>query len=49
MSADLELRHATVEDAGWLEALARSEAVAPSLATDAGAGLAAGLIHQDLH
>jgi RimJ/RimL family protein N-acetyltransferase len=39
MGADLELRAATDDDATWLEQLARDEAVAPSLATDAAAGL----------
>jgi RimJ/RimL family protein N-acetyltransferase len=40
MSADVELRPATDEDAGWLEQLVTSEGVAPFLATDAAAGLA---------
>jgi RimJ/RimL family protein N-acetyltransferase len=39
MSAELELRRATDGDAAWLEQLIGSDAVAPSLATDAAVGL----------
>jgi RimJ/RimL family protein N-acetyltransferase len=39
VSAEIELRAATDEDAAWLERLATSDAVAPFLATDAAAGL----------
>jgi RimJ/RimL family protein N-acetyltransferase len=39
MSAELELRRATDQDAAWLEQLIVDDAVAPSLATDAAAGL----------
>jgi ribosomal protein S18 acetylase RimI-like enzyme len=48
MSAELELRRATDEDAAWLEQLIASDAVAPSLATDAAAGLAEGIAAGEL-
>jgi RimJ/RimL family protein N-acetyltransferase len=48
MSADVELRPATDQDAGWLEKLIADEAVAPFLATDAAAGLADGITTGEL-